>query len=154
MSETATTRWRWMLAGIALGALFLWLALRQTDWRTAMDQLREADPFWVAVVAVCSIFFMLIKALRWQFMLRPVTTQEPFARLVKIVYAGTAANLVVAHTGELLRTGIVGRRKGVSSGAVLASIGLERLFDFAALLLFISLAYLWLWWMKKVIFRD
>lgn len=128
-----------MLAGVAIGMLFLWLALRQADWTAAIHELRNVHTGWVVVVAICGMVFIAIKALRWQYILRPVTP-DSFNTLHKIIYIGTAANLVVAHTGELLRTTIVARRQGVSSSAVLTSIGLERIMDFVALLLLTSIA--------------
>lgn len=138
MSENRPQK-KWMFAGVAVGLLFLWLALRQADWATAINELSNVHPGWVAVVAACGMIFIAIKALRWQYILHPVT-HESFNTLHKVIYIGTAANLVVAHTGELLRTTIIARRQDVSSSAVLTSIGLERIMDFVALLILTSIA--------------
>lgn len=130
---------KWKYAGIVIGMLFLIIALRQADWSTAISELRNANIAWVFVVIICGMIFIAFKALRWQYILKPVSAED-FNRLQKVVYIGTAANLVLAHTGELLRTTIIAKRPGVSSSAVLTSIGLERIMDFVALLILTSIA--------------
>lgn len=128
-----------MAAGLALGALWLWLALRDASPGPILAAAGSADPRWVAATAGAGAAYMGLKAWRWALLLRPVAP-VPAALVHRAVWAGGAANLVVAHSGELLRASLVGRASPASAGAALASIAVERVFDFAALALLSALA--------------
>jgi uncharacterized membrane protein YbhN (UPF0104 family) len=122
-----------LLAGAALGALFLGLAVRRLDWHAAYDALAGARPREIAAVLCCLAAYYGIKALRWRFLVAPfaaVTALE----LLPAVLAGLAGNYVFPHVGEIARAVLVSRRIGVPAGALLGSIAIERFFDFLALL--------------------
>jgi uncharacterized protein (TIRG00374 family) len=78
---------------------------------------------------VAGMLFMLVKAWRWSVILKPVTRVD-LSLLHSAIYIGTAANLIIVHSGEVLRAALVGRRSRVPPSAVLASIGVERILDF------------------------
>lgn len=121
-----------MLAGLALGAIFLWLALRDDRAGEALAALREARPGWLLTTFVCGVGFTMTKALRWAPLVNQVASVPP-GLVLRAIWAGTAVNLVIAHTGELLRATLIARRTGAATAAVLATIAVERVFDFAAL---------------------
>lgn len=131
--------WKWIVCGIGFGIAFLWLALRQVDFDASFAILRHVVKSWIPAVFLASLWFMAMKTWRWSTILRPVTV-APFNRLHGAVYIGTAANLVIAHTGELIRARMLARSQGVAASAVLATIAIERIFDFVALLVLIALA--------------
>lgn len=139
MSDATASNRKWMVAGLLIGLVFLWIALRQTDLKTALSSLRSVSIGWSVVVMAFGIVFIAIKTFRWAIILRPVLG-EKFNLLHQVVYIGTAANLVIAHTGELLRTVVLARRSNAASSTVLATIGLERTLDFVALLVLICIA--------------
>lgn len=135
-------RTRWTLAGLAFGLVFLWMAIREADFAATWDVLKDVDPAWAFVAFVGGVGFMAQKTQRWAVILRPVTTTR-FGTLHGAVYIGTAANLVIAHTGEILRASLVARKDGVAASAVLATVAVERILDFAALLVLIGVALVW-----------
>lgn len=124
-----------------VGALFLWIALDHVDLARTTDALRHASAGWCVLAWVAGVAFMAAKAWRWECLLRPV---EPFrfATVHRAVYAGTAANLVVPHSGEILRATLLGLRANRPASPILTTIGLERLFDFAMLALIATLGLL------------
>jgi len=138
-APTLTKRFQWPLAGLAIGAMFLWLALRGTDLAGVWAVLRTSSPGWAAAAFAGGLFFVAAKAARWSLLLRPMA-RPPYALLQRITYVGGAANLVVSHSGELLRASALARKTGLTASAVLATIALERMFDFVALLTVIGLA--------------
>lgn len=133
---------RWTIAGVAVGAVFMWLSLRGTDAEAVFATLSDARPAPVLGVVAVALFFMFMKALRWKVILRPAG-RPSLNSLHSAIYIGTAANLVIAHSGELLRAALVGRKEGIAPSAVLASVGIERVFDFitVAALLGVVLAF-------------
>lgn len=123
-----------MLTGLAVGGTFLWLALREADLGAALAGLAAANPLGCLVVFGTALAFMAIKSLRWRWLLEPVG-HPPFQVLHQAVYVGTAANMMVAHTGELLRVTLLSRRSGIPPGAALGTVAVERVLDMVALLL-------------------
>jgi uncharacterized protein (TIRG00374 family) len=62
-----------------------------------------------------------------------------FRILHRAVYSGLAVNYLLSHAGEFLRAALVAREYRVPFSAVLASVIVERVLDFMALLLLIAI---------------
>lgn len=122
------------LSGAAVGAVFLWFALRSIDLRTVVAIVLRADRLDVLGVIGCSFAFVGVKALRWSWLMRHLRSVS-FERLIGPVFAGSAVNYGIPHGGELVRAWMVARREHLPKAALLASIAIERLFDFCATLL-------------------
>lgn len=122
------------LIGIVIGAVFLWLALRAIDLRAVFAIVSRASKLDVLGVIGCAVTFAGVKALRWSWLLRHLQPL-PSGRLIGPVFAGTAVNYGIPHGGELVRAWMVARRENLPKAALLASIAVERLFDFCAALL-------------------
>ena len=156
-SQTGTDR-AWIgiavrLGGLVLGLVFLWLAANRADLRGAIAELREADLLASCLVLLAALLFMMLKTLRWWLILKPVAHVR-FSLLHRLVYVGTAANIVIPHSGELIRSTQLARSHAnpLFSGTVLGTVAVERLLDFAALALLAALAVVveprasrWLW---------
>lgn len=122
------------LIGVCTGAALLWFALHAIDARSALAIAMQADKLEVLGVVGCALVFAGLKALRWSWLvqhLRPI----PATRLMGPVLAGIAVNFGIQHAGELVRAWMVARRESLPKAALLASIAVERLFDFGAVLL-------------------
>lgn len=129
MLAKINTQFKWTLLGLGIGLVFLFISLRDIDVYTVLDSLYTIKPFPAAMVVVAGLLFMLIKSLRWLVILGPVTHVD-FSKLHAAVYIGTAANLIIIHSGEVLRSALIGKQTQIAASAVLASIGVERIFDF------------------------
>ena len=122
------------LVGIAVGAILLWISLRSVDVHAVLAIALRAEKKDLLGIVACGLIFIGLKAVRWGWLLRQLR-QLPPGRLVGSVFAGTAANYGIPHSGELIRVWIVARQEGLPVAALLASIALERLFDSCAALL-------------------
>lgn len=127
-----------LVIGIAISALFLWLALRDADLAQIADSLRLADWRYVpALLAVIAVFFW-IKTVRWRVLLMPLATLRSTA-LFPVVVVGYASNILLpAQLGELVRTYLGARKFGLRAAPVLVTVILERVFDFLTILLFVG----------------
>ncbi len=134
-----SSQWRWGLGGLAIGAGFFWIALRTISPAETLAVLSQAS--WPGLLGtwLAGVAFMALKGARWALLLRPVARVET-GLLHRVLYAGAAANLLLAHSGEVLRASLLARRTGVSASAILATVAVERVFDFAALALLSALA--------------
>lgn len=121
-------------AGLASGALFLWLAMRTVDLAAMREALRAIDPALVACSFALYWFGLALRVERWQALLcelQPVTRREVGETLL-VGYA--VNNLLPARLGELFRADYAKRRFGLGRTAVLGSIVVERVTDLVAIL--------------------
>jgi len=122
---------------VLLGAVMLGAVGRRVDVGQVSAVLRDLDVGYAALAVVASLSFLYGKAWRWKLLLSPLRATR-VRDLLRAVCAGTAANLIVPHAGEFTRVLMVGGREPIPASALLASIVIERLFDFAAVLFFLG----------------
>ena len=130
------TRKLWI--GVALGVLLLALFLLTLDLSRMLRALAGANYLYLIpgfALYMVSIFF---RTLRWRVLLRhlqPVSVR----RLYPVVVVGYMANnLLPLRIGEVVRSYYVGEREGISKGAALVTIFIERVLDALTLLLFVA----------------
>jgi uncharacterized protein (TIRG00374 family) len=126
-----------VVAGIAISAIFLWLAFQGLNPAAVWSYIQQADILLLLVAAVwffVSVFFM---ALRWQYLLRSIRPVS-LGQLIQLVCIGYMGNNVYPlRTGEVLRVYLLQRNQRVpfASGMVVAVA--ERMFDGLVMLTFI-----------------
>lgn len=129
-------------AGIALGGVLLWLAVRDTDLGGITTSFRSANAMLGIPLLLGAAGFYFLKAARWRDILSPAL-QVRTRDLIPSMMAGAAGNnLLPAHMGEFIRIYILGRERSVSKAVLLATLVAERLFDIIAVLLLFSGALL------------
>jgi glycosyltransferase 2 family protein len=127
----------WMTwAGIGLSAVSLYIALRGTDLREIATTLSHAHLWLIAPLVAAQVLYFWLKAVRWRLLLKPTREcrTSPLAAPMMIGFLGN--NLLPAHLGELIRMYLGARLIGVAQSQVLATLVLERMFDFISVLLF------------------
>lgn len=130
-----------LLLGTALGALFLFLAVRSVDWGAFAAEISRAHPGQIALGVVCLFTYYGVKAERWKHLISPFARASGRA-LQPAVLAGLAGNYMFPHFGEIARAVLAGRLLGSPPSAFLGSIAIERFFDFLALLVIVLLVLL------------
>ena len=129
-------RWQFWV-GIAISAVFLYLALRGLHPIELWEAIRSAR-FWWLIPGV-GVYFLGVwaRAWRWHYLLRPlkkIPTRTMFP-VVAIGYMGN--NIFPARAGEVLRAAILKDREGVPISASLATVVVERIFDAVVMLGFV-----------------
>ena len=130
-----------ILAGLLIGVVFLWIALGRIDLDAAWQVLRETRLPWALAVFAGGVAFIAVKTLRWSRLIRPFASAR-FTDLQRMVYLGSALNLLVTHTGEFLRSGLLSRDARVPMSTVMATVAIERMMDFIALLVILGIVML------------
>lgn len=134
------TRARPLLAGVAgvgLGLLLLWLALREADFSAMRAAMRVLD--WRGLGLACALYWLGLggRAWRWRALLAELDPVAAPARrdVAEVLLVGYAVNNVLpARLGELFRADYAKRRFALSRSGVLGTIVIERLADLAAIL--------------------
>lgn len=126
--------------GLVIGAFFLWLAIRDVEFKLVADSLKHAN-HWLAVPFLMSLgLFYWLKAVRWAYLLLP-SKKIAVRDLVPPMIIGFAGNNILpVRLGELLRIYMLGRDQQLSKSLVLATIVLERMFDAVSILILLTLA--------------
>ena len=128
--------WQFWL-GLAISALFLWLALRGLRLVDVWEAIQGAQYWWLIPGVAAYWVGVWVRSWRWTYLLRPlkrITTRKAFP-IVVIGYMGN--NILPARTGELLRAYVLRRSEDVPISGSLATIVLERAFDGVVMLAFV-----------------
>lgn len=107
------------------------------------QSLRQADPWYLALAVLAICLGYLFRAIRWKVLLEPITPSS-LKELFATTTVGFAAIFLIGRAGEIVRPmWLPMRDKRVRPSAALVTLGLERIFDFAALACFFSVNLLW-----------
>ena len=149
------TRRRALVAvcGVAISAVFLWLAIRDADAAEVKAALEGAR---IELVLLAVAFFgvgYFFQALRWQ---RIANVSHPrIQRFFEMVICGLACNNVLpVRIGELLRAGWLSREAPMPGGRALGSVALDRVCDVVTLTLFLVIglqAVPTAAWLKRIV---
>lgn len=133
--------WR-VWVGFLVSLFFIYIALRNQDFGHIWQALREAEYRWVIPALAVYFLGVMVRAVRWHYLLRAVQNISP-RQLFPIVVIGYMANdILPLRAGEVVRSYALSARFGVSKSSSLATIAIERIFDGLTMLGFIAIASL------------
>jgi uncharacterized protein (TIRG00374 family) len=117
------------LAGLAIGLLFLWLALRGINWAELQVVASRVRYPWLAVGVVLYLLSLVLRCLRWGILLR-ASGRVKWRHVFEALFTGFAANyLLPGRVGELFRAEYARRLFGMSRLTSFGTIVVERAFD-------------------------
>lgn len=100
--------------------------------------LAKADPTYVAASVLIICIGYLLRAIRWQVLLAPIT-KSSLKELFATTTVGFAAIFLIGRAGEIVRPmWLPMRDRRVRPSSALVTLGLERIFDLAALVCFFA----------------
>jgi len=124
--------------GAALGAFFLWLALRNVRLSEIAETLRGASLPAFGAFCLMHLGSLGLRAVRWRLLVRPLADVTA-RRLLPPLSIGFMVNfLFPGRAGEVVRAWLLGRREQVSMSATFATVVVERLFDGLAVICFLA----------------
>ena len=133
-------RWHVWL-GLAVSAIFIWIAFRKVDFALVWEQLKTAKLAYVGLGILAYFLALFIRTWRWKTLLSPIKKVK-LPTLFSIISAGYMANNVFpARAGDLLRTVFLRKKEEVPISASLATIVVEHLFDGIAILALVLLNF-------------
>lgn len=131
---------RWLIwLGLAISAVFLFLAFREIDYRDLWQTLKQIRLLWLLPGLMIYFVGVLMRTWRWQYLLKPlkkirISTLFP---IINIGYMGN--NVFPLRMGEVLRAVVLKRKEDVSITGSLATILVERIFDAVVIVGFVLL---------------
>ncbi len=130
---------------LLLVAIFIfWFFGRNLDWQQVSRSLQEAQAFYIILAVFGISLGYFLRAVRWKVLLSPIT-ETSLKELFATTTVGFAAVFFIGRMGEIVRPmWLPMRDKRVRPSAALVTLGVERIFDLAALSSFFALNLLWL----------
>lgn len=118
---------------LLIAAVIIWFFGRGLDWQMVRESLAKARVDLVAYAVLIICLGYLLRAKRWQVLLEPITPTS-LRELFATTTVGFTAIFFVGRTGEIVRPmWLPMRDKRVRPSAALVTLGLERIFDLAAI---------------------
>ena len=115
--------------GLIISVVFLWLAFRDLQLETFVDNIRRANAGLLIVGAGVYFAAVMVIALRWQFLLRSIRF-VPLRELTPLVAIGYMGNNVYPfRAGEALRIYLLQRNHAVPLARATTTVLVERAFD-------------------------
>jgi len=129
----AKIRWK-VIIGIVISLSFLGYALSKVDFNEVAAAFSKANYLWTIPMMLSVIITMLIRAARWQWLVKPIRSLSVNTLYSSVMIGFMANNLLPARIGEVVRAVSLSRRCSLSKSAVFATVVAERAFDSLGLL--------------------
>lgn len=121
-----------------VAVLIIWFFGRNLDWKLVSKSLGQANPWYLGLSVVIICIGYLLRAVRWQVLLEPITPSS-LKELFATTTVGYAAIFFIGRAGEIVRPmWLPMRDRRVRPSAALVTLGLERIFDMASLICFFA----------------
>ncbi len=132
-------RWHFWF-GVFISLAFIGLALMQIeDWNKFSDAFKDAGHLYLVPIIASYFLVIFLRAVRWRYILNQtgkVSLKRSFTAML-ICYMGN--NVFPLRAGEFMRIFLVGKKEeSVSYSEAMATVVVERLFDFLVMLIFLA----------------
>lgn len=111
-----------------LGVVLVWFALRGIDWNVFVDNLNTVRWGFVALSGLACLCALVLRAERWKDMLLPLNPSATFTKAWDANNLGNLSYLVVAGSGDFVRTAGV-TNKNFTYDKAFGTVLMERAWD-------------------------
>ena len=125
------------LAPIAFGLFLIGYTYSSTapqDRKHIYEYIMAADPFWVGGSLIIGLLSHISRAIRWNYLLKPLGHQPPISSNVLVILMGYFANLGIPRSGEILRATALSTYENVPFQKGFGTIITERVIDLLMLM--------------------
>lgn len=106
-----------------------------------LDDFREANFGWIALVMVAFLVSNFSRSAKWLILMAPLGYRPRFINAFLSILVGYFANLGLPRMGEVVRAGVLSRYEHIAAEKVLGTIVVDRLVDMACMALAFGLAF-------------
>jgi glycosyltransferase 2 family protein len=126
---------------LSIGLLLVWLSLKQVAPQkdNIINAFKNADYFWVVISMLVSLLSHVLRAYRWNYLLKPLNHKVKFINANAHVLVGYFANYGIPRMGEVTRCTLASKYDNVPFEVGFGTVITERIIDF---LLFVVIFFL------------
>jgi uncharacterized protein (TIRG00374 family) len=133
-SRTRTFPWHALIIA-ALTIALLWGFVQGADWSRVWEFIQAADRVWIAAAIAMTLLGYVLRAWRWQVLLKPLGRVRFRHAFRTTVIGFTVTNLLPGRMGEVVRPYLLARAEGLEFSSAFGTIIIERTFlDLASIL--------------------
>ncbi len=110
------------------------------SWQKFVAVFINVDWSWLVLALALILATYVGRAMRWEIMLRPLSSQVRLWRLVVATCIGFTAVVLFGRAGEPVRPYLIARKEGVSFSSQVAAWLVERILDLLMVLLIFGIA--------------
>lgn len=119
--------------------LLLWLSISNLDFTRLINLFSEIN-YPIIILSLLPAFISLItQTFRWQVTFSNFGQKANFWDLFRSMSIGNAFNNILPKGGEFIKPYIYSSRSGLKYTSVLATVGIDRFYDFIGMLLFMMI---------------
>jgi len=130
--------------GLAISALFAYLAVRHVHFREVWRALEASNYWWLVPALGAVVVATVIRAVRWQFLFAR-ETRPPLRPVLSAMLIGLFVNNVLpARAGEAARVVALNQSTGLSRAEIAGTVVVERAYDVFSVLVLLFVLVPWL----------
>lgn len=126
---------------LGIGALFLYLAFRKTEWAKLVSDFQSADYSYVIYSMLMGYAAFISRGLRWNLLLEPLGKKAKPWNAIHAISIGYFANVAVPRAGEVMRCTSLKSTDDIPLERLFGTVVLERVIDAAILLALILFTF-------------
>ena len=121
---------------LGIGILLVWLSFRSvwTEKDKIINSFRNANYFWVTISILIALLSHVLRAFRWNYLLKPAGYSVKPANAVGAVLVSYFANYGLPRMGEITRCTLVTKYDNVPFEVALGTVITERIVDMLLLI--------------------
>lgn len=120
-----------------IGFFLLWLVFRKIDIGNVVQQILQANYWWILLSFVFAIISHLARAMRWNILIDSMGYKTKTITTFYAVMVGYFANLALPRLGEVSRCGMLNKKNDIPFDSLFGSVVSERVFDLIVLFILI-----------------
>ena len=127
----------------AIGIGFIWwflAKLSSQEINQLLSSFSKANYYWFFVAILINLLSSLIRAIRWQQLIKPMGYNPKLMPTFLSVMCGYLANLAVPRLGEIVRCGILHKNQKVPFEKAIGTVIIERAVDMLLFLIILLIA--------------
>lgn len=125
---------------VAIAAVMIFWVVKKSDFQRVVEDIKNANYFWVVLAAFVGLFGHFIRAYRWKMLIEPLGYKSKLSSSFYSVMIGYMVNYGAPRVGEVLRCAIKGRSDDIPVDKLLGTVITERVFDLIVTVLITVLA--------------
>lgn len=129
------------LITLAVAGGLLWYVYKDQDLDAMIDRLNQVDYQWLIYSILLALASHLVRAYRWNMLLKPLGYKLKLSRTFLAVMVGYLVNLALPRAGEISRCGILKRTDNVNMSLSIGTVIAERAIDFIILIIVLLFAF-------------
>jgi uncharacterized protein (TIRG00374 family) len=128
---------------LAFGLFIFWLIFRTLDFKAIFDILKQDVNFWfIALSLPFGLFANIIRAYRWDLLIRPLGHYAKKSNLVYAVLGNYGVNLAFPRLGEVWRCTMINRYEKIPFPKLIGTMITDRLSDAISVVIIVIIAFI------------